>query len=245
MKRWLAVALGCCLGAGTASADDTIEVSGQRVYQVTTYQRMVRVYDRFQKIPERARHGLSLVFVGETMPDHGFPSSAGIVIHAAQGDIPLYSGEDREMHFPITEVLRVQNPSVLQTKSSDKTVYNHISLQLTPPDATRFTDDDARQWLVQVNDCVEDLTGVILAVLMPDAHKIQVAVAPRSRLEMVQGGVVRLLVENGGATPYLYTFKPQDFARDVLFQASQPVRWVRVLAPGDARTYFEQEKTSR
>nr|WP_294915422.1 DUF2987 domain-containing protein [uncultured Neokomagataea sp.] len=242
MKRWLAVALGLSLCVGSACADETINVAGQRAYKVSDYKRIMRIYDRFQDFPEDARHGLSLIFVGETLPDHGLPSEAGIVIHAAKGDIPLYVGDDRQMHMPMSDALRAENPVVLQTKLPDQTVTNQIFVQVALPDAGQFTDDDARHWLTQVNDCVENLTGVLLAVFMPDAHKLQVAVAPSSRFEMTQGGVTHLLVDNGGMAPYLYTFRPQDFARDTVFHASKPFSWVRVLAPGGATVAFQQDR---
>ncbi|GBR49115.1 DUF2987 domain-containing protein [Neokomagataea thailandica] len=241
MKRWLAVALGLSLCVGSACADETINVAGQRAHKVSDYKRIMRVYDRFQEFPEATRHGLSLVFVGETLPDHGVPSSAGLVIHAAKGDIPLYVGDDRQMHVPMSDALRAENPVVLQTKLPEQTVTNQIFLQVAVPDEMQFTDDAARHWLEQVNDCVENLTGVLLAILMPDAHKLQVAVAPSSRFEMLQGGVTHVLVDNGGATPYLYTFRPQDFARDTVFRASKPLSWVRVLAPGGATVAFQQD----
>lgn len=241
MKHWLAVIMGFSLCIGSAYADETIHVSEKRAHKVSDYKRIMRVYDRFQDFPEATRHGLSLIFIGETLPDQGMPSGAGLVIHAAKGDIPLYVGDDRQMHVPMSDALRAENPLVLQTKLPDQTVTNQIFLQVTLPDLTQFTDDDARHWLAQVNDCVENLTGVLLAVFMPDAHKLQVAVAPSSRFEMVQGGVTHLLVDNGGVRPYLYTFRPQDFARDTVFHASKPLSWVRVLAPGGATVAFQQD----
>ncbi|GBR52990.1 hypothetical protein AA106555_1118 [Neokomagataea thailandica NBRC 106555] len=223
-------------------ADETIEVAGRRVHKVADYKRLIRVSDRFQKFPERARHGLSLVFVGETEPDHGLPSTAGLVVHTMRGDIPLYRGNDPDLHVPMDDALRLENPPVLQTSAEDKTVVNQIFLQVAAPDPTRFTGEDARHWLEQVNACVEDITGFVLAVFMPDAHRMQLAVAPSSRLEVTEGGTTRLLVDNGGATSYLYNFRPQDFSEDAVFHASKPLVWVRVLAPGNPKVRFVQEK---
>lgn len=110
------------LSVTLAQTTETVTVTGQHAMRVGSYKGIHWVYERFDRLPERARQDLSLHFLGDILPDHAVPSEAHVVLHAKSGDIPLFVGQDREMHFPRSDALLAENPPVLLTLPSDRKV---------------------------------------------------------------------------------------------------------------------------
>ncbi|MBF0860576.1 hypothetical protein [Gluconobacter kanchanaburiensis] len=212
---------------------ETLTVTGKHAMRVGSYKGIYRVYERFDRLPERARQTLSLHFLGDILPDHAVPSEARVVIHAKSGDIPLFVGNDREMHFPRSDALLAENPPVLLTLSSDRKVQLELAIEVDPLPQPSFTKEQAQVWLGEINASIRDVFGVILAFLAPDAHRIKVDVAPGARFEAVENGTARLLVDNQGGTPYTFLLRPQDYQARTLFRSDRPFSLIRVKVPTD------------
>ena len=218
----------CCAVAQTA---ETVTVTGQRAMRVGSYKGIHWVYDRFDRLPERARKDLSLHFLGDILPDHAVPSEAHVVLHAKGGDIPLFIGNDRDMHFPRSDALLAENPPVLLTLPPGRKVQLELAIEVAPLPTPSFTKEQAEIWLGEINASIRDFFGVILAFLAPDAHRLKVDVAPGARFEAVENGTARLLVDNQGATPYTYILRPQDYQSGTVFRSDRPFSMIRVKVP--------------
>ncbi|KXV33411.1 hypothetical protein AD940_12305 [Gluconobacter thailandicus] len=232
-----------CLSVHTAyAADEHVTVSGKPAVRVATYKDVAHFYERFEKFPAAARDGISLHFAGELLPDHELPSKARLVIHSQQGDIPLFFGTDRDMHFPRTAPLIAENPSILQTELIGHNVRTELSLRVEVPQGDRFTGVQARHWLTQINACIRDLTGVILSWFMPDAHRLKIDLAPGARFEAVTDGHATMLARNEGKDPMTVMLRPQDYSEETIFRSTKPFVQVRVKIPGDAYLTFTPDK---
>ncbi|KXV24920.1 hypothetical protein AD937_11570 [Gluconobacter japonicus] len=238
----LVTAFFCLSVHAVYAGDEHVIVSGKPAVRVATYKDVAHFYERFEKFPAAAREGISLHFTGELLPDHELPSKARLVIHSRQGDIPLFFGTDREMHFPRTAQLAAENPPILQTESIGHNVRTELSLRVEVPQGDRFAGVQARHWLTQINACIRDLTGMILSWFMPDAHRLKIDLAPDARFEAVTGGHVTMLAHNEGKEPMTVLLRPQDYPEDTIFRSSKPFAQVRVRIPGDAYLTFTPDR---
>ncbi|AQS90312.1 hypothetical protein A0U94_04300 [Gluconobacter albidus] len=229
----LAVLLAAPFPSVSAEPEETVTVTGQHAMRVGSYKGIYRVYDRFDRLPEKAGKNLSLHFLGDILPDHAVPSEARVVLHAKEGDIPLFTGQDREMHFPRSEALLAENPPVLLTLPSNRKVQLELAIEVDPLPAPSFTKEEAAGWLGQINAAIRDFFGVILAFLAPDAHRLKVDVAPGARFEAVENGTPRLLVDNQGVVPYTFILRPQDYQDGTVFRSDRPFSMIRVKIPTD------------
>ncbi|AHK72021.1 hypothetical protein [Gluconobacter oxydans] len=217
--------------AAPAQTTETVTVTGQHAMRVGSYKGIHWVYDRFDRLPERARKDLSLHFLGDILPDHGVPSEAHVVLHAKGGDIPLFVGQDRDMHFPRSDALLAENPPVLLTLSPDRKVQLELAIEVAPLPTPSFTKEQAGVWMGEINAAIRDFFGVILAFLAPDAHRLKVDVAPGARFEAVENGTTRLLVDNQGSVPYTFILRPQDYQDGTVFRSDRPFSMIRVKVP--------------
>ncbi|MFT8807719.1 hypothetical protein [Gluconobacter sp.] len=236
---------GCVLmplcGA-VAQTTEIVTVTGQHAMRVGSYKGIYWVYDRFDRLPERARKDLSLHFLGDILPDHAVPSEAHVVLHAKGGDIPLFVGNDREMHFPRSDALLAENPAVLLTLPPDRKVQLELAIEVAPLPTPSFTKEQAEGWLGEINASIRDFFGVILAFLAPDAHRLKVDVAPGARFEAVENGTARLLVDNQGAVPYTFILRPQDYQDGTVFRSDHAFAMIRVKVPTDEYFTLRRKK---
>lgn len=230
------------LSVTLAQTTETVTVTGQHAMRVGSYKGIHWVYERFDRLPERARQDLSLHFLGDILPDHAVPSEAHVVLHAKSGDIPLFVGQDREMHFPRSDALLAENPPVLLTLPSDRKVQLELAIEVAPLPAPSFTKEQAQVWLGEINASIRDFFGVILAFLAPDAHRLKVDVAPGGRFEAVENGTARLLVDNQGALPYTFMLRPQDYQDGTVFRSDRPFSMIRVKVPTDEFFTLKRKK---
>ena len=238
------IAFLSCVGLHEArgASEEHLIVAGRHDVRVATYQDIARIYERFERFPQAAKEGLSLHFTGELLPDHDYPSKARLMVHSRDGDIPLFFGQDRDMHFPLTDRLKAENPPVLQTEAIGHNVRTELSLVVALPAPQTFTGIEARHWLRQVNACIRDLTGVILSWFMPDAHRLKIDIAPGANFEAVTSGSVRVLASNVTKEPMIVLLRPQDYAEDTVFRSSKPFGRVRVKIPGEAYATFTPDR---
>ncbi len=230
------------LSVTLAQTTETVTVTGQHAMRVGSYKGIHWVYERFDRLAERARQDLSLHFLGDILPDHAVPSEAHVVFHAKSGDIPLFVGQDREMHFPRSDALLAENPPVLLTLPSDRKVQLELAIEVAPLPAPSFTKEQAQVWLGEINASIRDFFGVILAFLAPDAHRLKVDVAPGGRFEAVENGTARLLVDNQGAVPYTFMLRPQDYQDGTVFLSDRPFSMIRVKVPTDEFFTLKRKK---
>lgn len=214
-----------------AQTTEIVTVTGQHAIRVGSYKGINWVYGRFDRLPERARKDLSLHFLGDILPDHAVPSEAHVVLHAKGGDIPLFVGQDREMHFPRSDALLAENPPVLLTLPPDRKVQLELAIEVAPLPIPSFTKEQAQVWLGEINASIRDFFGVVLAFLAPDAHRLKVDVAPGARFEAVENGTACLLVDNQGAVPYTFILRPQDYGDGTIFRSDRPFSMIRVKVP--------------
>lgn len=230
------------LSSTLAQTTETVTVTGQHAMRVGSYKGIYWVYERFDRLPERARKDLSLHFLGDILPDHAVPSEAHVVLHAKSGDIPLFVGQDREMHFPRSDVLRAENPPVLLTLPSDRKVQLELAIEVAPLSVPSFTKEQAQVWLGEINASIRDFFGVVLAFLAPDAHRLKVDVAPGAHFESVENGTARLLVDNQGAVPYTFVLRPQGYKDGTVFRSDRPFSMIRVKVPTDEFFTLKRKK---
>ncbi|WP_139064346.1 hypothetical protein [Gluconobacter morbifer] len=110
---------------------------------------------------------MSLHILGVLQPGEGDPSQANVVIRAEQVNIPLFAGQDREMHLPLIDALWTKNPPLCGTVPKGGKAVLEVALKVATPDPVRFTKADAQRWLRQMNACIRDLTGVMIAFFSP------------------------------------------------------------------------------
>lgn len=227
-----AISQACWGQSAFAQDDDTTTVTGVHAMRVGSYKAVNSNYDWFDHLPSRDRRDLSLHFLGKVLPGNELPSTAHVVIHAKSGDIPLFVGEDREMRFPRSSELLAENPAILLTLPPGKKVQMEVALEVAPLPTPSFTKEQAQGWLREVDGCIENIVGVVLAFLAPDAHRLKIDIAPGARLEAVQGGQTTMLFENRETAPQTYLLHPQDFAAGTVFRSDKPFVLIRVKLPG-------------
>ncbi len=244
------------LGSGS-DREETIEVSGQALVPIEHgYRRLERVFRRFDSFPSSDRAGLTLHMDAHLQP--GDRSARGSVLQL-QSDTHvqlLLNGVENEVVVPHDETLWQKDPPLYarlrpgealsigffftidpqglgarEHRTGDHSLEDPTRKDHLSKEGQSFTQAQARHWLGQLDRCIEDEGGFLLALLLPDTHKLSVDLAPNSRFEVVEHGVARLLVDNQGAVPYRFVFRPQDYARDAVFQSDRPFMHLVLTLP--------------
>ncbi|QDH17702.1 DUF2987 domain-containing protein [Swingsia samuiensis] len=227
---------------GSFAKDEVINVVGDRAIKVAQYSDIEHVYEKFNQFPLKDRVGFSLRFIGDLLPNHDIPSLADLVIHSRHGDIPLFLGKDRDLHFPRSAELKQENPPILQKKYIHNRVRMELSMVIKKADIKEFSGAEARRWLGQVDNCIEDVTGVVFSWFMPDAHYFKIDLAPNSQLIAQTQGKTQTLDENRSLEPITVSLRPQSYPKETIFYSNKPFRRIRVKIPGDAYvTFIPQE----
>ncbi|NVN01520.1 MULTISPECIES: hypothetical protein [Asaia] len=209
---------------GNHASDETIEVTGQPFVVLSKrYQRLERVFRRFDSYPAADRSGLTLHLKATIQPGDRPGYGSGLMLRNGDEMIRLIPEPGNEIVFPRDAGLWEANPPLYARLRPGETVSVGFFFTVTPADPTRFTQGEAKHWLNQLDRCIEDEGGFLIALLLPDTHKLTVQIAPNSRFEVVENGTTHPLVVNQGATPYRFVFRPQDYPRDAVFQASKPL----------------------
>ncbi|WP_438381959.1 hypothetical protein ABHV46_13840 [Asaia sp. BMEF1] len=202
---------------------ETIEVTAQAPVGLSKrYQRLERVFRRFDSFPAADRSGLSLHLKATLQPGDRPGYGSGLMLRNGDETIRLIPEPGNEIVFPREARLWESNPPLYARLRAGETLSVGFFFTVAPADPRRFTQSEAKHWLNQLDRCVEDEGGFLIALLLPDTHKLTVEIAPGSRFEVVEGGSTHLLVDNQGVAPYRFVFRPQDYPRDAVFQASKP-----------------------
>ncbi|WP_029605817.1 hypothetical protein [Kozakia baliensis] len=230
--RWLFIlALACTVHSAKAGTEN-IQVEGQRwVAMPHHYRSLERVYRRFDSFPAKDRRDLALHMTGTLEPGDRPGASSGLVLRAKQGVIPLFPNGGMELTIPHSQALWDENPPMFGHLAKDENVRVGFYFTVAHADARRFTWEEAKGWLRELDACIEDEGGAVVAFLLPDTHKVTVSVSAHSNLTVTEGGQTRALVLNQGNEPVDYVFRPQDFSRDAVFDATAPLGPVTLRLP--------------
>lgn len=237
----------CCLSALTPAYAETpqpedIEVHAVRPVNVSSYQAVARVFNRFNAFPEQDRAGLSLHVVGRLQPQDAPLKDSGLHLQTRQGAIPLFNAGNDELTVPLTRALWDENPPLMANLAPGAFIGFTFQVAVSPPQPDHFTDAEARHWLKQLNHCMEDVVGVIVAFMLPDAHRLIVSVAPHGRLEATKDGQTQLLLDNQSEAPRSFTFRPQDYARDTVFHSDKPLSQILIKIPLDPHATMKRKE---
>lgn len=207
---------------------ETIEVTEQgAVILSKRYQRLERVFRRFDCFPAADRSGLTLHLQATLQPGERPGYNSGLMLRDGDETIRLIPEPGNEIVFPRNARLWEANPPLYARLRTGETLSVGFFFTVAPADPMRFTQSEAKHWLTLLDRCVEDEGGFLIALLLPDTHKLTVEVAPGSRFEVVEGDTTHQLVDNRGKAPYPLVFRPQDYPHDAVFQASKP--FVRIV----------------
>lgn len=239
------LATGCLAAFSPAQAEqpqpEDVEVHATRPVTVQTYQAVARVFRRFNALPEQDRANLSLHVLGRLQPGDAPLKASGLHLQTRNGPIPLFNAENDELTVPLTEALWAENPPLQANLKADAFISFTFQIAVSPPHPDTFTDAEARHWLHQLNNCMEDVVGFVVAFLLPDAHRLIVSVAPHSRLEAVQNNQTQLLLDNASDTPQSFMFRPQDYPRDTVFRSTRPFSRILVKIPLDPHAKMKRK----
>ncbi|PCD80037.1 hypothetical protein CO710_04050 [Acetobacter orleanensis] len=235
-----------CLSALSPTQAETpqpenIEVHAARPVTVQSYRAVARVFNRFNAFPEQDRAGLSLHVLGRLQPKDTPLKDTGLHLQTKNGAIPLFNAENDELTVPLTRVLWDENPPLMANLLPGDFIGFTFQIAVSTPQPDHFTDAQARHWLQQLNNCMEDVVGVIVAFMLPDAHRLIVSVAPHARLEAVSNGQTQRLLDNQSDAARSFIFRPQDYARDTLFQSDKPFHQVLIKIPLDPHARMKRK----
>ncbi|MFT8307721.1 DUF2987 domain-containing protein [Acetobacter malorum] len=236
----------CCLALlppahAATSQPEAIEVHAARPVTVQNYQTVARVFRRFNAFPEQDRANLSLHVLGRLQPEDAPLKASGLHLQTKSGPIPLFNADNDELTVPLTKALWEENPPLMANLTSDEFIGFTFQVAVATPQPDHFTDAEARHWLRQLNNCMEDVVGVIVAFMLPDAHRLIVSVAPHSRLEAVKNDQPQLLLDNQSDTPQTFIFRPQDYPRDTLFRSTRAFNQVLIKIPLDPHASMKRK----
>lgn len=236
----------CCLAtfapAQAASPQpEDIEVHAARPVTVQTYRAVARVFRRFNALPEQDRANLSLHILGRLQPQDAPLKVSGLHLQTKNGSIPLFNADNDELTVPLTEALWAENPPLMANLTTDAFIGFTFQIAVNPTQPDSFTDAEARHWLRQLNNCMEDVVGVIVAFMLPDAHRLIVSVAPHSRLEATENDQTQLLLDNQSEVARTFVFRPQDYARDTTFRSTRAFDKILVKIPLDPHANMKRK----
>lgn len=218
--------------ATSSSAAEIIDVQGQAMVPLSRrYRGLERILRRFESFPAEDRDGLTLHMQAVLQPGDRPGHESGLMMKPDGAIIPLVHGAESEIVLPRDTRLWDADPPLYARLSKDEHVSVGFFFTVVPPDASGFSRKEALHWLNQLDRCIEDEGGVVLAFLLPDTHKLTVDIAAGSRFEAVEGERRQLLVDNGGASAYRFTFRPQDFPKNTHFVASKPLMRIAMALP--------------
>lgn len=200
---------------------EDVSVEGVRPVQVDTYRGVAHIFRRFDAFPMADRRGLSLRMTGTLEPGRRPIQEAMPYIADNGHTTPLFAAAGDEMRLPDQAGLWSRNPPILAPLGRDRRIVLGFRIVVAGFTGNRFTKTQASGWLRQLDACIADEAGPVAAFLLPNTHKLSVMVMPGARLEVQDGPNARLLVKNGGTTPYRFTFRPQDFASSATFVSTQ------------------------
>ncbi|MFC0502751.1 hypothetical protein [Asaia krungthepensis] len=214
-------------GADTApmscAHEENIDVAGQALVPLSRrYRRIERVFRRFDSFPQADREGLSLHMEARLEPGNRPGIASGLMMKRGSETVHLIPGPGDEIVLPHDKISWNEDPLLYARLKPEESLEVGFFFTIVPEDPSRFTGEQARRWLSRLDACIEDEGGFLIALLLPDTHRLGLDIAPRSRLEVQENGVTRLLVDNQGLVPYHYVLRPQDFSRQAQFVASKP-----------------------
>ncbi|WP_122049317.1 hypothetical protein [Asaia bogorensis] len=220
----------------TGQSVETIRVTAQGMVPLSKrYRRLERIFRRFNSFPEADRAGLTLHLQAVLQPGDRAARTTGMMMKLGERVIHLFPGPplgtDDEIVVPHEAALWEADPAIYARLKPGERLNVGFFFTVAPADRQHFTRQQALKWLAQLDGCVEDEGGFLMALLLPDTHRLGVDVAPGSRFIVREGGVERLLVDNQGSTPYPYIFRPQDFRKDAAFSATRPLSRVVMTLP--------------
>jgi len=228
------VLLGCFLVAGVAWGEE-ISVEGVRPVRVDTYRGVERIFRRFEGFAAQDRAGLSLRITGVLEPGDRPVQEAMPYLAEATGVVPIFGPVGDEMRLPEDAGLWERDPPVFARLGRGQRVGLGFRIVVSGFTGAQFTNGQARGWLRQLDGCIEDEAGAVVAFLLPDTHKLIVMVAAGASFEVREGAASRVLVRNGGAVPYRFVFRPQDFGRDAVFVSDRALGEVFMEIPFSVR----------
>lgn len=223
------------------SQPENIEVHATRTVKVQTYRAVARVFNRFNAFPEKDRANLSLHVLGRLQPEDAPLKASGLHLQTQNGPIPLFNADNDELTVPLTKALWAENPPLMANLTANEFIGFTFQIAVATPQPDQFTDAEARHWLKQLNNCMEDVVGVVVAFMLPDAHRLIVSVAPHSRLEAVKNDQSQLLLDNQSDTPQTFVFRPQDYPRDTLFRSTRAFSQVLIKIPLDPHASMKRK----
>ncbi|NIE81248.1 hypothetical protein [Asaia sp. As-1742] len=220
----------------TGQSVETIRVTAQGMVPLSQrYRRLERIFRRFNSFPEADRAGLTLHLQAMLQPGDGAARTTGMMMKLGERVSHLFPGPplgtDDEIVVPHEAALWEADPAIYARLKPGERLNVGFFFTLAPADRQHFTRQQALKWLAQLDGCIEDEGGFLVALLLPDTHRLGVDVAPGSRFIVREGGVERLLVDNQGSTPYPYVFRPQNFRKDAEFSATRPLSRVVMTLP--------------
>lgn len=220
------------LPTATPEQGETIDVQGQPLVPVSrSYRTLERVLRRFESFPAEDRAGLTLHMNALLQPGDRPGRLADLMMKPDGVVIPLVHDPDSMLVLPRDARYWADDPPLFARLHRGEHVSVGFFFTVAAKDPSHFTRREAMHWLGQLDRCIEDEGGVVLAFLLPDTHKLMVDVAPGSRFEVVDGQTTHLLVDNQGIAPYRYVFRPADFPKEADFRASMPLGRIAMTLP--------------
>lgn len=214
------------------AAAEIIDVQGQAMMPLSRrYRGLERILRRFESFPAKDRDELTLHMQAVLQPGDRPGRESGLMMKPDGAIIPLVHGAESEIVLPRDTRFWDADPPLYARLGKGEHVSVGFFFTVAPPDPSQFSRKEAMHWLNQLDRCIEDEGGVVLAFLLPDTHKLTIDIAVGSRFEAVEGERTQLLVDNGGASAYRFTFRPQDYPKDTRFIASKPLMRIAMTLP--------------
>ncbi|WP_025885614.1 hypothetical protein [Asaia prunellae] len=202
---------------------ETINVTSTSFVPLSkSYRRLERIYRRFESFPGADRAGLTLHLQATLQPGDRPGYASGLMLRNGEEIIHLIPNPGSEIIFPRQASLWAADPMLYARLRKGETLSVSFFFTVMSSDPMRFTGSEARHWLTLLDRCVRDEGGFLIALLLPDTHRLTVEIAPGSRFDVIEAGVTHLLVDNRGEVPYRFVFRPQDYPRDAVFRAGKP-----------------------
>ncbi|GAJ30251.1 hypothetical protein [Acidomonas methanolica] len=229
-----------------AMADEIDVHAAYRPVVVSNLRRMAAACTAIGQVDGKPS-GLTLHVFALLEPGDRRPQDAHVYLAATSGKMPLLRGADAqgnglqgdgaEIMVPSSPALLAENPDVVAALTPDETLTFKAVASLDQPPGAGFTDRQARGWLHLLDARMAAWAGVIFALFVPDAQVVTVTVAPRSELDVMEGGAARPLVINHGDAPWRYSFRPADFSDDAVFSATRAIMAVDLPLPVTFRSW--------
>jgi len=239
-RALLTVCVAVLASHSATAVPENIAVNGVRPAKIGDYRQTARLFRRFAAIPEKDRPDLSFGLTGVLEPGDRPVQEAMPYLATKIGNVPLFRQQGDEMVFPRDDALWMENPSVMAPLAKSERIRLRFVFHIRPPERPIFSDETARHWLSEFDASSENVIGFIGALLIPDAHRLMITLAPNARFSVREKGASRDLAVSGSHAPDRYTFRPQDFSHDAVFSSNRAIPQIDLVVPFDLKTEWRR-----